>query len=830
MNKSSLRSLWSEKTYLGLAMVLTAVLLAYLACAAVLGSAAAATCGTSWSTVPSSADLKTPEAIAPVAENDIWIVGNKGLDTGRISTGAEHWDGNSWTLFPTPNAGSQTSLVGADALSSNDVWAVGYYTSDEDANELNTGFYKTLVQHWDGTGWQQVTSPNVGQYSNTLADVDALRPNLAWAVGYYRPDKSHRKPLILTWDGADWRRVPASDVPSPGTLSNALLGVAATDEDDVWAVGYKKSNDAAGYRALVLHHDGTSWTEVDVQHALPAAEDNILTGISAVSGDDIWVSGYYVDGTQYRTLTLHYDGSTWAHVPSANEGGAVTALRDIDASSPTDAWAVGIRYQENKNIFAASTQHWDGSSWSTFPTAIGNVKSEMLAVGKAPGSSQAWAAGRPANVETICLPDGTVGAASEEVTDNTSTSSPSPTSDEPSIPGERTASTTAATAATEVTAVDKTADAGISENTLTRGAVMADFDDDGLTDIFLNRHLSVSRLYTNDGNGHFTETNAGTFVKTDRHGCSAADVNGDGLTDLSCTTSGARGTQAKANELYLQQPDHSFVEQAEEYGVLEPFARGRSATFIDANGDPYPDMYVASELDRADGLPSSNRLFVNEGGGSYRYAPEFGLEHEVSDGSSSGGNGDVGDLDKDGWQDLVVETAAGLRVYHNDGGTGFTDVAASVGLGQKPLDTTLDDVNGDGWLDVIEVMRGRLRVLMNATEANNGTLKFSSAFSTKIQYGLSVATGDVNGDNRADIYLMRAQDGTGSNAPDQVYLNDGTGKGFAPMSSIPSTSEGMAEAVVPMDHDGNGLTDFLALNGNGRAEGPVQLIAFYPAP
>jgi hypothetical protein len=36
--------------------------------------------------------------------------------------------------------------------------------------------------------------------------------------------------------------------------------------------------------------------------------------------------------------------------------------------------------------------------------------------------------------------------------------------------------------------------------------------------------------------------------------------------------------------------------------------------------------------------------------------------------------------------------------------------------------------------------------------------------------------------------------------------------------------------VVPIDHDGNGLTDFLALNGNGTAEGPVQLIAFYPAP
>ena len=88
----------------------------------------------------------------------------------------------------------------------------------------------------------------------------------------------------------------------------------------------------------------------------------------------------------------------------------------------------------------------------------------------------------------------------------------------------------------------------------------------------------------------------------------------------------------------------------------------------------------------------------------------------------------------------------------------------------------------------------------------------------------------MNGDDRPDIYPMRAQDGTGANALEQVYLNNGTSRGFTQMSSIPSTNQGMAEAVVPIDHDGNGLTDFLALNGNGRAEGPVQLIAFYPAP
>jgi len=103
------------------------------------------------------------------------------------------------------------------------------------------------------------------------------------------------------------------------------------------------------------------------------------------------------------------------------------------------------------------------------------------------------------------------------------------------------------------------------------------------------------------------------------------------------------------------------------------------------------------------------------------------------------------------------------------------------------------------------------------------------AFSASLNSGLAVAAGDVNGDRRPDLYVMRAKSNTSPNAPDQVYLNNGTGNNFSLMSSIPSTSQGAAESVWPIDHDGNGLTDFLVLNGELRAEGPVQLIAFFPA-
>jgi hypothetical protein len=186
----------------------------------------------------------------------------------------------------------------------------------------------------------------------------------------------------------------------------------------------------------------------------------------------------------------------------------------------------------------------------------------------------------------------------------------------------------------------------------------------------------------------------------------------------------------------------------------------------------------------------------------------------------------VGDLDKDGWQDLLLVTPAGLRVYHNKQGTGFTQVAASVGLGQSPRDATLADVNGDGWVDVIEIAPNALSVFVN----KNG--KFSRAFSTTLRYGYSVAAGDVNSDNRPDLYVMRrGTDATGTNAADQVYLNNGGGANFTRMSSIPSTSRGVPDSVVPLDYDGNGLTDFIVLNGSRPDKesrpGPVQLIAFF---
>jgi hypothetical protein len=44
--------------------------------------------------------------------------------------------------------------------------------------------YQTLTEHWNGSQWSIVSSPNSGKYSNELYGVVAVSANNIWAAGY----------------------------------------------------------------------------------------------------------------------------------------------------------------------------------------------------------------------------------------------------------------------------------------------------------------------------------------------------------------------------------------------------------------------------------------------------------------------------------------------------------------------------------------------------------------------------------------------------------------------------------------------------------------------
>jgi len=86
---------------------------------------------------------------------------------------------------------------------------------------------------------------------------------------------------------------------------------------------------------------------------------------------------------------------------------------------------------------------------------------------------------------------------------------------------------------------------------------------------------------------------------------------------------------------------------------------------------------------------------------------------------------------------------------------------------------------------------------------------------------VSLAVGDVNGDNNPDIYVVGGRTG-GQNAQDFLLLGNASG-GFKTMT-IPETTAGGGTRAYAIDYTKDGLDSFLVLNGQVPNTGPLQLL------
>ena len=86
--------------------------------------------------------------------------------------------GGKWSIVKSPNAGSDVNeLLGVAAVSTTNVWAVGYYRP-------TNSFPRTLIEQWNGTSWNVVASPNIGNITNRLNGVAQIPgTSQVWAVG-----------------------------------------------------------------------------------------------------------------------------------------------------------------------------------------------------------------------------------------------------------------------------------------------------------------------------------------------------------------------------------------------------------------------------------------------------------------------------------------------------------------------------------------------------------------------------------------------------------------------------------------------------------------------
>ncbi|MGH7357941.1 MAG: hypothetical protein ACREJR_03895, partial [Candidatus Rokuibacteriota bacterium] len=75
-----------------------------------------------------------------------------------------------------------------------------------------------------------------------------------------------------------------------------------------------------------------------------------------------WAVGFFDPGFELRTMTQHWDGTSWTIVPSPNASDVIDELSDVAALSPTDVWTVGQSF--GFFTFNTLTMHRTGSCTS----------------------------------------------------------------------------------------------------------------------------------------------------------------------------------------------------------------------------------------------------------------------------------------------------------------------------------------------------------------------------------------------------------------------------------------------------------------------------------
>jgi hypothetical protein len=252
-----------------------------------------------------------------------------------------------------------------------------------------------LAEHWNGTQWSKVTTPDVATSDEKLLAVNASAASEAWAVGFQAAPGAQAVPLAIHWNGTAWTAVTAPPpVPAGTTLaSSSLTGIAATSATDIWAVGNFAV--AAGLNVqggtLILHYDGTAWKVINSPNGTGPSQ---LFGVAATAQNDAWAVGDVIatdgSGQPAQTLVMHWNGTKWTIVtsPSVNSN---PSLLSVSAASATDVWAVGVRTERvsDSEVHSVSLiEHWDGATWSMVPTpSIPDLDHGLLGVSATPAAA-----------------------------------------------------------------------------------------------------------------------------------------------------------------------------------------------------------------------------------------------------------------------------------------------------------------------------------------------------------------------------------------------------------------------------------------------------------